>query len=135
MRKLLSLDNRAWSASFFNVLAMASQFWTLWTTRNIGGTSLVMMVIFLYVQITFAQVGYRTKSRALFWGMVVSALFTTAIIVLMLYVRFFGPLQLPAVVGPFHFYKNPGCQIMMLGTGAKILSGNPASALRDVGTS
>ena len=93
MKKLLSLDNRAWSASFFNILAMALQFWTLWTSRRVEGVSLGMMVIFLYVQITFGQVGYRTKSRALFWGMVFSALFTTAIIALVLYVRFVSPQQ------------------------------------------
>ncbi|MEK7200977.1 MAG: hypothetical protein AAB672_02515 [Patescibacteria group bacterium] len=91
MRKLFSLDNRAWSASFFNILAMALQLWTLWTTKSVEGVSLGMMVIFLYVQITFGQVGYRTKSLALFWGMVFSAIFTTAIIVLVLYVRFFRP--------------------------------------------
>ena len=93
MKKLFSLDSRAWSASFFNVLAMGLQFWTLWMTKNVGGVSLGMMVIFLYVQITFGQVGYRTKSRALFLGMVFSAMFTTAIIALVLYVRFISPHQ------------------------------------------
>jgi hypothetical protein len=96
MAKIFSLNNRAWSASFFNVLAMALQFWTLWTTRNIGGISLGMMAIFLYVQITFAQIGRRDKSWALFWGMVFSAIFTMAIIAFVLYARFFGLVQLHA---------------------------------------
>lgn len=87
MRKLFSLENRAWSASFFNIAAMALQFWTLWTTRNPGGLNFGMLAIFLYVQVTFAQVGYRDKSWALFWGMVFSAIFTTAIIVLTLCIR------------------------------------------------
>jgi len=91
MKKLLSLDNRAWSASFLNAAAMANGFWTVWTSRNVSGTSLVMMVIFLYVQVTYAQIGYRDKSRALFWGMVVSAVFTIAIILFVLYFRFFRP--------------------------------------------
>ena len=91
MKEILSLNNRAWSASFFNVLAMALQFYTLWTTKNVGGVSLGMLAIFVYVQTTFAQVGYRDKSWALFWGMVVSAFITTAIVLLVVYVRFFGP--------------------------------------------
>lgn len=91
MKKILSLDSRAWSASFLNAAAMANGFWTLWTSRNVSGTSLVMMAIFLYVQITYAQVGYKTKSLALLWGMVISAVFTTAIIVFVLYIRFFHP--------------------------------------------
>ncbi len=93
MTKLLSLNSRAWSASFFNVAAMALQLRALWTTKNVGGISLGMMVIFLYVQITFAQVGYRDKSWALFWGMVFSAIFTAAIIAFVLFVRFFSPVR------------------------------------------
>ena len=87
MRRLLSLENRAWSASFFNVLAMALQFRALWKSWDPSGLSLGMLVIFLYVQVTFAQVGRKTKERALFWGMVLSAAFTTAIVVLSIWIR------------------------------------------------
>jgi hypothetical protein len=93
MQKFFSLDNRAWSASFVNILAMALQFWTLLTTRNVGGISLGMLAIFLYVQITFAQVGRRDKSWALFWGMAISAVITTTIILFVIYVRFFSHLH------------------------------------------
>lgn len=87
LKKLFSLNNRAWSASFFNVVAMFLQFWAIWSTRNSGGVSLGMMAIFLYVQITYAQVGYRDKSWALFWGMILSACFTVSVIVLTIVLR------------------------------------------------
>ncbi len=70
-----------------------AQFWALWTTNNVGGTSLGMLAIFLYVQITFAQLGHRDKSWALFWGMAISGVITSAIIVLVVYVRFFSHLH------------------------------------------
>jgi uncharacterized protein with PQ loop repeat len=89
--KVLSLNSRAWQASFLNVLAMALQLFTLCTTKNIGGISLGMLGIFLYVQVTFAQVGHRDKSWALFWGMAASALLTTTIIIFVLYLRFVSP--------------------------------------------
>jgi len=72
LSQILSLDGRAWSANFCNVAALALQLYTVVATRNVGGLNLGMLVIFLYVQITFAQVGYRDKSRALFWGMALS---------------------------------------------------------------
>ncbi len=91
--KLFSLDGRAWSASFVNIVAMALQFWALWTTNNVGGTSLGMLAIFLYVQITFAQLGRRDKSWALFWGMAISGVITTAIILFVVYIKYFSHLH------------------------------------------
>jgi hypothetical protein len=82
LKKVFSLNSRAWSASILNVFAMASAFWTLWSSHDAKGTSFIMLGLFLYVQITFAQTGYRDKSWALFCGMVFSAFFTVGCIVL-----------------------------------------------------
>jgi len=87
LKKLFSLDNRTWSASFFNVVAMASALWALLNAKNANGTSLLMLFIFLYVQITYAQLGYRSRSQALLWGMVLSAVCTVGCILRVLILR------------------------------------------------
>ena len=93
MKRFFSLENRAWSASFLNVLAMVSQFSALCTTGRADGVSLVMLAIFLFVQITFAQQAYQKKMWALFWGMVLSFVFTAASTIFVIYVRFVAPLR------------------------------------------
>ena len=89
--RLLTLEGRAWSASFLNVAAMALQLFALWNTWSLKGVSVGMLGIFLYVQITFAQVGRRDKSSALFWGMVASAALIASSMVLAAYIFFTGP--------------------------------------------
>lgn len=87
MKRLLSLEARVWSASILNAVAVGAQLWTLAVTKNPAGLSLIMLGIFLYMQVTYAQLGFRTKQRAMFWGMAASAFFTSAIIVLALLFR------------------------------------------------
>ncbi|OGZ44803.1 MAG: hypothetical protein A2844_01225 [Candidatus Ryanbacteria bacterium RIFCSPHIGHO2_01_FULL_48_80] len=87
MKHLLSLEARVWSASILNAVAVGAQLWTLVVTKNPAGLSLIMLGIFLYMQVTYAQLGLRTKQRAMFWGMATSAVFTSAIIVLALLFR------------------------------------------------
>lgn len=87
MKRLLSLEARVWSASILNAVAVGAQLWTLVVTKNPAGLSLIMLGIFLYMQVTYAQLGFRTKQRAMFWGMAASAAFTSAIIVLALLFR------------------------------------------------
>ncbi len=82
LKKIFSLDSRVWAASFLNVAAMASQLWTLLSTKNATGVSLTMLIIFICVQLTFAQVGYKAKVWGQFWGMIASAAITTTIAVL-----------------------------------------------------
>ncbi len=90
LRKVLSLDSLAWSASFLNVGAMALQFYTLVKAWNAAGVSLGMLGIFCFVQATYMMVGYRSKQWALFWGMAFSLAFTSidaGIVVYLKYVR------------------------------------------------
>jgi uncharacterized protein with PQ loop repeat len=88
LRKLFSLDSRVWSASFLNVVAMGSQLHALWITRNADSMSLVMLVIFMYVQVTFTQLGYRNKSWGLFWGMLICLVITILITILTLHLKY-----------------------------------------------
>ena len=87
MKRLLSLEARVWSASILNAVAVGAQLWTLIVTKNPAGLSLIMLGIFLYMQVTYAQLGLRTKQRAMFWGMAASAVFTSTIIALALLLR------------------------------------------------
>jgi len=87
LKWLVSLDGRAWSASFLNVAAMAFQLWTLITKWEAGGVSLAMLAIFCFVQYTYMQVGYKTKQWALFWGMLLSLLLTGADAALVVYLQ------------------------------------------------
>jgi uncharacterized protein with PQ loop repeat len=83
---IFSLESRVWSASFFNVLAMLFQLNTLLRTGDDSGLSLVMLVIFFVVQLTFAEAGYKTKMWGQFWGMLVSAVITATIMCLVVFV-------------------------------------------------
>ncbi|MEY4731513.1 MAG: hypothetical protein RL681_459 [Candidatus Parcubacteria bacterium] len=84
---LLSLDGLAWSASFVNVLAMALQLRALVKSRETKGTSLGMLIIFVYVQTVFCFVGHRSGQQALFWGMLLSGVITTTIFGFVVYLR------------------------------------------------
>lgn len=81
-RKIVSLEKRVWSAGALNVLAMAFQLWAILSTKNASGLSRGMLLIFVYVQITFAQAGWKHKEWGQFWGMIVSATITTTIFIL-----------------------------------------------------
>lgn len=77
-----SLENRVWAASFLNVAAMGFQLWAVLSLGSVAGLSRMMLVIFLFVQVTFAQVAAEKKIVGQFWGMVVSALITTILLIL-----------------------------------------------------
>ncbi len=87
MKYFLSLEGRVWSASILNAVAVGAQLLTLLTTKNPAGLSLIMLGIFLYVQVTYAQLGWRTKQWAMLGGMAASAVFSTAVIVLAIIFR------------------------------------------------
>ncbi len=78
----LSLEKRVWSAGFLNVLAMALQLIAILSTKDVSGISRSMLLIFIYVQLTFAQAGWRHKEWGQFWGMAGSAAITSTILVL-----------------------------------------------------
>lgn len=80
--KIVSLEKRVWSAGALNVLAMTFQLWAILSTKNASGLSRGMLLIFVYVQITFAQAGWRHKEWGQFWGMIASSAITTTIFVL-----------------------------------------------------
>lgn len=77
---LFSLDGRVWSASILNAVLVAHQLLTVLRSHSTEGLSLVMMIGFLYMQVTYTQLGHKTKNWAMFWGMAASAVFNTAII-------------------------------------------------------
>ncbi len=80
MRKLLSLDFRLWVSSILNVLALLAGLMAILQTQNVKGQSPVMYVMFLIMQITFAEAGYRNKLWGQFWGMAVSAVITIIVL-------------------------------------------------------
>jgi len=85
----LSLDNRAWSAGFLNVLLLLIQLYHVWRAQTAEGLSLVMLVGFVYIQLTFVQVGYRSKEWGLFWGLIISFFVTAILIALVVYLQHF----------------------------------------------
>jgi len=88
LKRLISLDTFAWSASFLNVGAMALQFRALVKTWDATGVSLGMLGIFCFVQVVYMMVGRRAKQWALFWGMVFSLLFTATDTGIVIYLRY-----------------------------------------------
>lgn len=89
--KFFDLNRRAWTATILNVVAMSAQLKVLVQAGREGAqhVSLVMMVIFLFGQITFAQVGHATKQRHLKWGMIFSAVVTAIIVSYCVWYRWF----------------------------------------------
>ena len=80
--KFFSLDNRAWLATTLNVVAMSDQLRVLIQAgpEGVRHTSLLMMVIFLFTQTTFAQVVHTAEQKHLKWGMALSAIVTATIV-------------------------------------------------------
>lgn len=81
-KKFFSLDYRVWVAGFLNVVAMLFQLAAIIQAGSTAGVSRAMLVIFLFVQLTFAQVGWRTNVMGQFWSMILSAGVTTAVLAL-----------------------------------------------------
>lgn len=84
----LSLNNRLWLANILNVVALAWQVATLWEIRNAAGISIPTFIMFAYIQLTFAEFGWRNKNKVTFWGMLVCAALSGSIILTALYFRF-----------------------------------------------
>lgn len=82
MKKFFTLDGRVWSASILNVIALALQLRALLWGGDPSTISKGMLLIFIYMQVTFAQAGYRTKMWGQFWGMSVSAVISGTMLVL-----------------------------------------------------
>lgn len=82
MFRWLSLENRVWAASFLNVAAMLFQLWAVIEAGSAAGVSRAMLVIFIFVQVSFAQVAQEKKIRAQFLGMVASAVVSVLILAL-----------------------------------------------------
>jgi uncharacterized protein with PQ loop repeat len=81
-KKFISLDYRIWVAGILNVVAMVFQLAAVIQAGSTAGLSRAMLVIFLFVQLTFAQVGWRTNVMGQFWSMILSAVITTVVLVL-----------------------------------------------------
>lgn len=82
---LFSLDGRIWSASFLNVGAIAFGIREVIIKDDASGVSSWMLVIFLYMQATYAQAGFQNEMWGQFYGMFISALLTTFFIFLKLF--------------------------------------------------
>lgn len=82
MERLLSLDSRLWISSFLNVFALASGLWSIVSAQSVRGQSPIMYLMFLFMQLTFAEAGYKKKLWGQFWGMAASAVITIIVLCL-----------------------------------------------------
>ena len=76
-----------WFGGLVNVVALAPQLIKLIRTRETTGLAIEMFSIFLLAQLIFAVQGYFTRSKAQLITMLLSALETTAIILLITHLR------------------------------------------------
>lgn len=79
---VLTLDGRVYLASYFNAAFLGIQLWHVWRTRTVSGLSLGMFIGFFLMQLTFMQLGFKTRQWGLFGGMLCSAVITALTIVL-----------------------------------------------------
>ena len=82
---LFRLDGRIWSASILNALFLFFQLRKIIQTKSAEGVSIIMFSGFVYMQITYMQLGYKTKQWGLFWGMLASVIISILIISFSLY--------------------------------------------------
>lgn len=80
MRNWISLDSRLWVSSILNVIAVGCGLISILATRSVQGQSPIMYGMFLFMQITYAEAGYRNKLWGQFWGMAASAVITSVIL-------------------------------------------------------
>lgn len=80
LRKMFSLETRAWSAGFFNVLAWILQ--VVETSRTGTAPAIGFLLMGAYIQLTFAQIGWKEKTWGQFWGMTIGATLTLTVLVL-----------------------------------------------------
>lgn len=75
-KRLFSLERRMWGANIVNVLALAAGPYSLLSARKADGVSLPMFFLFLFIQATYLEHGWREKKRRQFcgaWGSPLSA--------------------------------------------------------------
>ena len=82
IRKLLSLDSRMWISSTLNVIGVGFGLLAILQAGHIKGQSPMMYSIFLFIQVTYAESGYKMKIWPQFWGMSVSAVISIIILTL-----------------------------------------------------
>ena len=87
---LLSFDGRVWSASLLNALFLGFQLVKILQTKSVESVSLIMFAGFLYMQITYLQLGIKTRQKGLIVGMLLSAIADSCIIFLTIYYRYGG---------------------------------------------
>lgn len=80
MKRLLSLDVRLWLSSSLNFFALASGLWSILSAQSVKGQSPIMYAMFLFVQLTYAEAGYKKKLWGQFWGMTASAVITIIVL-------------------------------------------------------
>ena len=86
MRSILyvfSLKARLAVSSILNAIAVCDGLRTLVKTHDASSLSPTMFVIFFFLQLTFAEDGWRKNAWGQFLGMGVSALVTAIMLVLM----------------------------------------------------
>ena len=84
IRRLMSVQSRSYLAGFGNALVLLLQLIQIVQTHKVTGLSIPMFVGFLFIQVTFMEVGWRLKQYGQFLGMLCSAVITIAIIILTL---------------------------------------------------
>ena len=82
MKNPLSLQNRIWAAGILNIIALLFQIANLIQTRNSTGISLVTFLIFIFLNATLAQAGYKNKDWGQFWCMLIATLLMAAIFIM-----------------------------------------------------
>ncbi len=85
--KIFELETHVWIAGFANIAGLISQIYTLISTQTSEGLSLVMCVMFNYIQFVYARLGKKTGNKALMWCMYISFIIELFIIIYTLYLR------------------------------------------------
>ena len=79
-----------WTVGIINVTAMLPQLWQVLVTRETAGLSLAMVGVYGGIQVMFSVEGYFTRNVMLFVCMALSALVSTTLIGIVLYLRHFA---------------------------------------------
>lgn len=78
-----------WTFGILNVIAMLPQVFQIIHTRNVEGLSLETFSIYLVLQVAFSLEGYFTRNKMFMICMGLSAMVSVAIIILIVYLRYF----------------------------------------------
>lgn len=85
--KKIRWDVIIWTAGLVNVGAMLPQLYQILKTRNVEGVSLEMFIIYFFLQVAFSLQGFFRRDKMLMVCLGLSAVVSTVIIGLVVYLR------------------------------------------------